>query len=163
MARRILRKRMIPDEVVDISGDELLFWGEHGMITRWRPIRPRKDIGWGISYTSFQEHYKISAFYDKQGNFLYWYCDVVSVFLDEATDTLLIKDLLLDVRWIPGEDPEVLDRDELSFAREQGLVTEEECKLAEATVERLLAGIQGLCFPPPRCCLQDYGPPESFS
>jgi len=35
----ILRKRYIPDEVIDISGDELVFRSEDLLITKWNPIR----------------------------------------------------------------------------------------------------------------------------
>jgi len=34
----ILRKRYIPDEVIDISGDELVFRSEDLLITKWNPI-----------------------------------------------------------------------------------------------------------------------------
>jgi len=44
----ILRKRYIPDEVIDISGDELVFRSEDLLITKWNPIRKRPDISGGI-------------------------------------------------------------------------------------------------------------------
>ncbi len=162
MKPKILRKRIIPDEEVDISGDELLSWEEDGMVTRWLPIRPREDIGWGLSYTSFRKHYKISAFYDTSGDFLYWYCDVVTVRYEPETYTLVVKDLLADVRLYPGREPEVLDWDELEKASRLGWITEDERLLAEQTVEALLELIRQKRFPPSGFHPQQYGPPAAF-
>jgi len=58
----ILRKRYIPDEVIDISGDELVFRSEDLLITKWNPIRKRPDISGGISFTFLKEGYKASKF-----------------------------------------------------------------------------------------------------
>jgi hypothetical protein len=56
----ILRKRFIPFETVDISGDELLKRDEDVIITRWDVIRPRSDIAKGVSFAFLKEGYKIS-------------------------------------------------------------------------------------------------------
>ena len=44
-----IRKRFIPEEEVDISGDEVLYDDGALIVTRWLPIRARNDIGWGFS------------------------------------------------------------------------------------------------------------------
>ena len=43
-----IRKRFIPEEEVDISGDEVLYDDGALIVTRWLPIRARNDIGWGF-------------------------------------------------------------------------------------------------------------------
>ena len=68
----VIRKRLIPFEEVDISGDEQLYFDGAVLITRWVPIKPRKDVGWGISHTWVDEGYKVSAVYDRAGKFKYW-------------------------------------------------------------------------------------------
>ena len=45
-----IRKRFIPEEEVDISGDEVLYDDGALIVTRWLPIRARNDIC--LLYTS---------------------------------------------------------------------------------------------------------------
>ena len=57
---KMFRKRFIPDEIVDISSDEVLERNENIIITKWTPIKPRGDISGGISYTFLKRgHYAI--------------------------------------------------------------------------------------------------------
>ena len=65
----VIRKRLIPYEEVDISGDEQLFFDGEALVTRWVPIRPRMDVGWGLSHSSLTEGDKVSAFFDRAGDF----------------------------------------------------------------------------------------------
>ena len=39
----VLRKRYIPFETVDISGDELISRSDELLVTRWKPIKIRSD------------------------------------------------------------------------------------------------------------------------
>ena len=84
----IHRKRYIPDEVVDITGDELVYRDEDLLITRWKPIRERSDISGGISYTFLKEGYKISKFIGPSGEFIYWYCDIINVVYDKSRTSM---------------------------------------------------------------------------
>lgn len=52
---RLSEKRFIPDEEVDISGDEVLYDDGNLIVTRWLPIKARNDIGWGFSYIYIPE------------------------------------------------------------------------------------------------------------
>ena len=56
---KFYRIRYVPDETIDISGDELVYIDDRLWITKWVPIKPRKDFYKGISYTFFKEGYKI--------------------------------------------------------------------------------------------------------
>lgn len=147
----IMRRRYIPYETVDISGDELLFRSESLLITKWTCIRPRKDFYGGVSYTFIDRGYKISRFYDEKGKFLYWYCDIIEVLYNEGTDTYTLNDLLLDIKIFPDGEVRVLDADELAQAIEEGLIsTQQSCK-ALKTLDTLLALIYGGRFPPEEC------------
>lgn len=159
----IIRKRLIPMEEIDISSDEVLYYDEKVLITRWIPIKPRNDVGWGLSYTCFYSNYKISAFYDKAGIFLYWYCDIISVEYFKNERKYIIKDLLIDLRIKPDCEPEVLDLDELEAAFQQKLITKEEKELALRTVESLLYMISSENFPPKAFDYIKYLPPKIFS
>jgi len=145
---KIFRKRFIPFEVVDISGDEVLFKSDELLVTKWKAIKPRDDISGGISCTFIQEGYKISKFFDNNGKFLYWYCDIVDVDFDAASNTYLLTDLLVDVQIFENAKVKVLDTDELAEALEQGLInTEQACK-ALKRLDKLLKMIYEGKFPP---------------
>ena len=121
---RLFRKRYIPEEVVDISGDEILYHDEKMIITSWKPINPREDISGGISFAFLEEGYKISRFNKGNGEFAYWYCDIIDVEYEENTNTYTFVDLLLDVKILPDGKVMVLDLDELADAQEKFLITQ---------------------------------------
>ena len=122
---KIYRKRYIPNEIVDISGDEVLFRDEKKLITRWKPIKPRGDLGGGISCIFFDLGIKVSKFFNVDGSFRFWYCDIIDYSYDELNDEYVITDLLLDVVIYPDGHYEVLDEDELELALKQNIITEE--------------------------------------
>lgn len=147
----VFRKRYIPSEIVDISGDELAFRSEDLLVTRWKPIKNRSDISGGMSYTFLKEGYKVSKFLGPEGEFKYWYCDIINVDYDEETDKYVLTDLLLDVKIMPDGSVLVLDVDEVAEAMEKGIISKEEA----CTSLRILAKILDMAysgnFPPPIC------------
>jgi protein associated with RNAse G/E len=147
----VLRKRYIPSEIVDISGDELISRSEDLLVTQWRPIKSRSDISGGKSYTFLKEGYKVSKFLGPSGEFKYWYCDIIDVCYEEEQDKYTLTDLLLDVKILPDGSVIVLDADEVADALEKGIITTEEaCKSL-----RILAKVLDLAyagkFPPAIC------------
>ncbi len=150
----ILRRRYIPYEIVDISDDELLFRSESLIVTKWTSIKPRPDFYGGISFTFLDRGYKLGRFYDESGRFLYWYCDIVEIQYDHATDTYTINDLLVDIKILPDGEVRVLDADELAQAIEEGLISNEQVCNALKTLDRLLKLIYSRNFPPAEC--NDY-------
>lgn len=154
---KILRRRYIPFELVDISSDKLLFRNEELIATEWKAIRPREDIAGGVSWTFLKEGYKIGKFLDSSGRFLYWYCDIIEVEYDEALDQYTLLDLLLDIKVMPGGEVRVLDADELSEALEQKLITTQQACKALKKLDILLKMIYSGNFPPPECNVDDEG------
>ena len=147
---KIFRKRYIPNEIVDISGDEVVYQDDKLIVTKWLPIRPRKDIGSGISYAMLDKGWKISRIFDGEGNFSYWYCDIIDDEINEKngeTEYTLI-DLLVDVKVYPDGTYEVLDKEELDEALQTGLITKEQKEMALAKLNALLDLIQNGNFPP---------------
>ena len=122
---KIYRKRYIPNEIVDISGDELIYRDEEKLITRWNPIKPKDKIAKGESCVYFSKGWKISKFYRKDGSFKYWYCDIISYEYNEKDDEYLIVDLLLDVIVHIDGSYEILDEDELQDAYEKKIISKE--------------------------------------
>jgi len=132
---KILRRRYIPDEVVDISNDLIVFLDENLMVTKWEPIKKRDDIGRGVSFTFLKEGYKISKIFDKDDNFKFYYCDIINTEVIEGG--YQFNDLLVDLKIYPDDTIEVLDVEELDEALEQGLITQEIKNEALEKLEKL--------------------------
>lgn len=147
----VLRRRYIPFEVVDISCDELLFRNESLLVTKWTSIKPRTDFYGGISFTFLDRGYKLGRFYDQNGRFLYWYCDIVEVRYDQTSDTYTLNDLLVDIKVLPDGEVRLLDADELAEALEEGLISNVQACMALKTMDVLLRLIYAGSFPPPEC------------
>jgi len=152
----MIRKRYIPDEVVDISGDELLFRDEKLLITRWTAIRPRTDFSGGISYTFLDGGFKVGRFHDADGGFLFWYCDIIDVEYDAKTDKYTLVDLLVDVKIMPDGTVKVLDADELADAIEKGLVSNLQACSALRKLDEVLRMVYEGKFPPEICKREEY-------
>lgn len=148
---KLLRKRYIPNEEIDISKDEVLYIDKNLIITKWLPINKRDDIGSGISYAFLNEGYKISKFFDAYGNFIYWYCDVIDYEYDEKEDTHKFIDLLVDVKVFPDNKYEILDMDELVDAYKSEIITADKMLKALQNLDKLLKMINGNNFPPETC------------
>ena len=135
---KIYRKRYVPDEIVDISGDEVIYIDAEKLITKWVPIKPRKDIGAGSSCVYFQKGFKISKFYNTDGSFKFWYCDIINYEYYEEEDKYIIIDLLLDVIVYEDGHYEILDEEELEEALKNGIVDLETYNEAKAKLNSLL-------------------------
>lgn len=138
---KIFRVRFIPMEVVDISGDEILFLDENRMITRWTPIHPRSDFSRGYSCTFLKEGYKISKVMNSAREVRYWYCDIIHVDIQGGGAIYNFIDLLLDVKIMPDGQVIVMDMDELALAVENRLITQEQANQSLRQCHRLLQRI----------------------
>ena len=152
----IYRKRYIPFETIDISGDELLFISDEILITRWNSIKPRTDFSKGVSFTFLNEGFKISRYYDHSGKFLYWYCDIIEMQYVEKEDAYTLVDLLLDVKVMADGTLKVLDADELAEALEQNLISNRQACEALRTLDSILKMICRGEFPPAECRNEKY-------
>ncbi len=122
----IVRKRIIPDEETELKNDEIVFADKERrcIVTRWLPIKPRRDIGWGYSVYYFDINLKISAVFDGNGVFSYIYCDIIRSKL--TCERMVVTDLLIDVKRDREGNVRVLDEDELELAIRCGLISEED-------------------------------------
>lgn len=152
----IFRKRYIPFETIDISGDEVVFKDEDMLVTRWKAIKPRNDISGGISWAFLQKGYKISRFYDGSGKFAYWYCDIIEIDYDKSTDKYTLIDLLVDIKVYPDGRVEILDADELADALEGKLISIEQASKSLRNMNDLLSIIYSGNFPPEECRKIEY-------
>lgn len=151
---KIIRKRLIPFEEVDISSDLVLYRDNDLLITKWNVIRARNDFSNGVSYTFLNEGYKIGRFYDDSKNLLFWYCDIIETHYDSDTDTYTLLDLLIDIKIMPDGSVKVIDLDEFAEAMQQKLITESQAVNALKITDMLLSKIYKSEFPF-KICLDD--------
>ena len=158
----IVRKRIIPDEETELKKDEIVFADRERrcIVTRWLPIKPRRDIGWGYSVYYFATNLKISAVYDGEGLFAYIYCDIISAKLTETR--LIVTDLLIDVKRDREGNVRVLDEDELEFAIRNGLISEEDARAALNGAENAVELLKNPGFFPGKEFGLIVEPPEGF-
>lgn len=120
----IFRKRLIPDEIIPLKKDRVLYLDDAILVTDWSTIRPRNDFASGSSCYFFKEGLKISRFYDHEHRFLRWYCDIIDTQYDASSNTYIFTDLLADVEIYPDGSFKILDLDELAQAHASGLLSD---------------------------------------
>jgi hypothetical protein len=123
---RLLRKRLIPDECVELKDDTINYIDNEYIITSWKVLKPRKDLSHGFSLYDLSHGFKVSKFYSPEGEFLFWYCDIIKTDYNKSTDTYIFTDLLTDVIIYPDETFKVVDLDELATALSDGLISKED-------------------------------------
>ncbi|MBR3644284.1 MAG: DUF402 domain-containing protein [Parasporobacterium sp.] len=138
---KLFRKRLIPNECILLKEDRILELNEDEIITSWKALKPRKDLSHGFSLYLLKEGIKISRFLGHEGQFLYWYCDIVDTVYVPEENTYIFKDLLIDVKVFPDGEYRILDLDELSLAFSQNLVTVNELLYAIGRLDCLLKKI----------------------
>ncbi|HAN09988.1 MAG TPA: DUF402 domain-containing protein [Clostridiales bacterium] len=134
----LIRKRYIPDEVIDISSDEILYLDDELLVSKWVPIHKREDIKEGIAYLYIKRGFKIAKIYNQKGDLDHYYCDIMQVEVDDEKKVYTEIDLLVDVVVYPDGKIKVVDLDELVDARRNGLITETQLLYALSCASDLL-------------------------
>lgn len=134
----IYRKRLIPDECIELHDDKILEYSSDLIVTSWNALKPKKDLHHGFSCYYPGRGFKISRFCDKNDDLLYWYCDIVSYDLSNDKDKLVVTDLLVDVIIYPDGFVKVVDTDELADASRSGLISQNELETALTDLNSLL-------------------------
>lgn len=133
----LFRKRLIPQECVELKGDVILRCDDNVIVTGWKALKPRKDLDHGYSCYFLKEGYKVSKFYDAEGQLLYWYCDIVD-FRYEEGNRLIVTDLLADVIIYPNGFVKVVDIDELVTCLDSQMISVDLLKAALSRLDKLL-------------------------
>lgn len=134
----LYRRRLIPDEIVHLKDDVVLSCDNNVIITKWKTIKPRKDMDHGFSAYMLKEGIKVSKFYRADNSLLYWYCDIVDYEYDEAANSYTSTDLLTDVVLYPDGQIRVLDLDELAEASVKDLISKDQLHSALVRTDMLL-------------------------
>lgn len=138
---KLFRKRLIPDECLELKDDTVLFRDEQILVTKWNTIRPKKTLHHGYSCYFLTEGVKVSKFYDRDNRLISWYCDIVTHSYDACADAYLFTDLLADVIVYPDGQVRVVDLDELADALEENLLAPELLQSALRQLDWLLSRI----------------------
>lgn len=137
----LYRKRLIPDECIELKGDQILRCDEDVIVTSWHALHPKPDLDHGYSAYFLKEGIKVSQFLHADGSLLYWYCDIVDYTFDESGSNLTTTDLLADVVIYPDGFVKVLDLDELAEAAKNKLIDEATLHDVLIRVNKLLTAI----------------------
>lgn len=136
---KLYRKRLIPEECILLEDDEVLYIDSEVIITKWNTLHPKKTLHHGYSCYFLERGFKVSKFYDHDGNLISWYCDIITHTYDPDTNTYVFTDLLVDVIVYPDGFVRVVDLDELADAQRDGLLTTEEMQKALRRTDKLLS------------------------
>lgn len=134
----LYRRRLIPDEIVHLKDDVVLYHDDTVIITKWKTIKPRKDMDHGFSAYLLKEGIKVSKFYRADNSLLYWYCDIVDYEYDAKKNSYTSTDLLTDVVFYPDGQIRVLDLDELAEASVKDLINKDQLHSALVRTNKLL-------------------------
>lgn len=134
----LFRKRFIPNDFVQLKDDIILSMDENLIITKWRPLRPKKNMSGGVSAHYINHGIKVSKIYNTNEELLYWYCDIVQYKAGSNPKSLIIEDLLIDVVVYEDKSIRILDLDELADAIALHLITDKEAEKALRNLDNLL-------------------------
>ena len=137
----LYRRRLIPEECVPLLQDTILRRETGLIVTSWKTIRPKKELDHGFSCYYLEDGYKISRFYRADHTLMFCYCDIISSYYEENTNSLIVTDLLADVVIYPDGKVQVVDLDELAAALDAGLITTAQLKQALRSLDALLSRI----------------------
>lgn len=134
----LYRRRIIPDECIQLKDDVILECNEDRIVTSWNAIRPKKDLHHGYSCYFLKEGFKVSKFYYEDGRLLYWYCDIVDYDFIASDNKLIVTDLLADVIIYPDGFVKVVDLDELVTALNSRSISLDTLKSSLNKLDKLL-------------------------
>ena len=144
---KLYRKRFMPNEIIPLVDDRILYMDEEIVVTKWDVFRPKKLFSHGVSCYFKNRGYKVSKFLNEKDEIVYYYCDIISTSYEEKENAYTFTDLLADVIVQTDGFVKVVDLAELADAEEEGLITVEEMKLALRKLEDLLTLIYDGKFP----------------
>ncbi len=138
---KMYRKRFIPDECIELKGDELIYRDENVIVTKWTSIHPKPDFSHGSSCYFLKEGVKMSKFYRTDNSLVCWYFDIVQYDFSKEGECMVSTDLLADVVISPEGEVRVVDLDELAEALDRKLIDTETMKKALIQLNSLLVKI----------------------
>lgn len=134
----LYRKRIIPDECIALKNDEILYFDDEIIVTKWNALKPKIDLHHGYSCYFLNKGIKVSKFMQEDDSLMYWYCDIVEHTYNEEENSFTFTDLLADVIIYPDGKVKVVDLDEIAVALERKMLSERELVITLRTLDSLL-------------------------
>ena len=134
----LFRRRFIPDELIKLEKDEIIYFDKRVIVTKWEVLKPRGDFSHGISWYLLEDGFKISKFFKATGELHYIYCDIIEHFYNSRDNSYLFNDLLADVIIYNDGFVKVMDVGELSQALAEGLISVNQLTDALDKLDKLL-------------------------
>lgn len=138
----LYRQRFIPLEIIHLKDDIILEQNPNLIVTKWKTLKPRKDIASGISAYFISDNIKVSKIFNKENQLVYWYCDIIHTRFEKESNSFYFEDLLIDIILHPDGTVEVLDIGELADAFHTHLIDETLLNIALKTSDKLLLMIR---------------------
>lgn len=135
---RLYRKRYIPNEIVDLKEDEIVYRDDSVLITQWKVLHPKPNFSHGCSCYFLDKGWKVSKFLNEKGELVYYYCDIIDTEYRETENVYIFTDLLADVIVERDGFVKVVDLAEIADALEAGILSEREARLALRRLDALL-------------------------
>lgn len=135
---RLYRKRYIPNEIVILKDDEILYRDASVIVTQWKVLRPKPNFSHGSSCYYLEKGWKISKFFNEKNELVYYYCDIIDTEYREAENAYIFTDLLADVIVEADGFVKVVDLAEIADALEEGILSEREARLGLRRLDALL-------------------------
>jgi len=132
------RRRFIPDEIVNLKNDKIVYISDSLIKTEWNVIKPRDDFSHGISWYFLNEGFKVSKFFKVSGELHYIYCDIVEHEYNGLDNSYIFNDLLVDVIIYNDGSVQVLDVGEIPEALDLALINIDQAKDALTKLDALL-------------------------
>lgn len=142
------KRKFFPPITFDISNDELHYHNDDIMVTSWIPENSDMGVAKAVSVFFLKEGFQISKKFDKKGNFLYWYCDIIAIEQNTQENSITFVDLIADVVVLPNGQVELIDLDEFADAIEKNIIEREYIAQAVRSMHNLLEYIYKQDFPP---------------
>ena len=134
----LYRKRFIPDEIVNLKNDKIVYIDAHKIKTEWTVLKPRDDFSHGVSWYFLDKGFKVSKFFKADGELHCIYCDIVEYEYLQAENAYIFSDLLVDVVIQSDGSVNVLDVGEIAEALDSSLISLEQAKDALIKLDALL-------------------------
>ncbi len=144
---KLYRKRFMPNEMVHLKDDIILYRNEDILVTKWKVLHPKAAFTHGVSCYYLKDGYKISKFLNEKNELVYYYCDIIDTEFREAENAFIFTDLLADVIIYETGLVKVVDLAEIADALEEKIIGEQEVKMGLRRLDALLEIIYRGGFP----------------
>lgn len=135
---KLYRKRYMPNEIVFLKDDVIVYQDETVMVTKWDVLHPKAKFSHGISCYYLEKGWKVSKFLNEKNELVYYYCDIIDTTYQKEENSYIFTDLLADVIIYENGFVKVVDLGEVAEALEKGIITDREAELSLFRLDALL-------------------------